>query len=544
VAIEAIKNIQMSQEFVPPLTLSQESTKILRKYFGNDIYYSMISMIFKYMTEEQKLFIQTIFKNTTNVDVKGISSNISKAAYNFTITGVKTISSGGVSVKKTFTDGLRVISNSGGGDCLFLAVADAINYYNYENDIGNKIMYNMYGNGDRLFTTKILRNMVSTEIIKQFKTDEIFRRNSIEEGRINLHNLNDLFEAAITTPESIELENNREYYNSTLVDIYTSHDNFFVIIPNDSQVQNRNRPFKLVENNDEIKNYIESPYYWADQKTIDIINKILQLNIITLKNNGNNNFTIPYPTIKNDDDNNMWNKYLFLYNTANHYELITFGYLVKKSGKLARIKKTIFNRNDNNIIPPFYIIFLIFAIFFVRLMPIDKEKVILFSNYLYAIQNSFNIIINTPLSSDKNVGAFINNYQDYFGPIHQEMLGGMLGGALTNTTGSPNFLKKEEKQDSVQISFHITIDMELQKGTTLSKEQISDIKCTKSWNKVRKSYAEFTGRKYVIPPVYENLSDKYNKKEDPKDKNNNTKKYNGGDGSRGKRRRRTIKKYI
>jgi hypothetical protein len=176
-------------------------------------------------------------------------------------------------------------------------------------------------------------------------------------------------------------------------------------------------------------------------------------------------------------------------------------------------------------------------------MPIDKEKVILFSNFLYAIQNSFNNIIQTPISSDKNVGTFINNYQDYFGPIHREILGGMLGGAINDRRGSPNFLKKEEKQDRVQISFHITIDMELQKGTTLSKEQISDIKCTKAWNKVRKSYAEFTGKKYVIPPVYDNLSDKYNKKEEPnKKEGNNTKKNNGGS-STGKRRRKTIKKY-
>ena len=90
--------------------------------------------------------------------------------------------------------------------------------------------------------------------------------------------------------------------------------------------------------------------------------------------------------------------------------------------------------------------------------------------------------------------------------------------------------------------------MELQKGTTLSKEQISDIKCTKGWNKVRKSFADFTGKKYVIPPVYENLSDKY--KEDTKDKdkdkdkdknkNNNTKKISLG----GKRRRKTKKNSI
>ena len=435
-----------------------------------------------------------------------------------------------------------MISNAGGGNCLFLAVTDAINYYNYNSDIGNKILYSTFGNGDRLFTTKVLRNIVSTEIIKQFNSDETFRENSIEEGRINLHNLNDIFERIINSQGSMLASDRDSYYNDTLLDVYRSHDNFFVIIPNNNQFQNRNRPFKLIENNNEIKNYIESPYYWADQKTIDIINKVLQLNIITIKNDddgdGDGNFTIPYLTIKNDDINNTWNKYLFLYNTANHYELITFDYLVKKSGKYVRLKKTIFNRVDN-IIPPFYIIFLIFSIFFVKLTPIDKEKVILFSNFLYAIQNSFNIIINTPISTDKNVGIFISNFQKYFGPINREIL----GGALTNTTVSSNFLKKEEKQDNIQISFHITIDMELQKGTTLSKEQISNIKCTKGWNKVRKSFAEFTGKKYVIPPVYENLSDKYNKKEEPNKKeenNNNTKKNTIG----GKRRRKTMKNYI
>jgi len=133
IVVEDIKNIQMSEENKPLLKISLNSTKAVRSYFGSDFFYSMISMIFKYMSDDQKLFIQNIFKNTTNIDVKGLSTNISKAAYIFTITGTKNISSSGVSIKKSFTDGLRVISNFGGGDCLFLAVADAINYYNYYN---------------------------------------------------------------------------------------------------------------------------------------------------------------------------------------------------------------------------------------------------------------------------------------------------------------------------------------------------------------------------------------------------------------------------
>ena len=532
--VENIQNIQMSDDYKPNLSLSQESTKKLRAYFGNDEFYSMISMIFKYMTEEQKIFIQNIFKNTTNVDVKEIATNISKAAYNFTITGTKQISSNGVLIKKSFTDGLRVVTNSGGGNCLFLAVSDAINYYNFYNEIGNKIIYNMYGNGNNLFTTSVLRNIVSTEIIKRFNSDEDFRKESLDNGEINADFLNNTFEQIMLSPVSIPQENLEDYYNTTLLDVYKSNDNFFVIIPD--VITSRNRPFELARNNDEIKKYIESDYYWADQNAINIINKILKLNIITIQNT-DGTYTIPYPTIKKDD-NNEWTKYLFLYYNQNHYELITFDYLMKISSKFVKIKKTIFDRKSN-ILPPFYIIFLMFSILYVKLLPDDKEMITLFVNFFKAIQKSFDTILNTPPSSDKNINVFIHNFENSFGPIRRETL----GGAITNTTSDSKFLKKEDKQDNIQISFYITIDMELQKGTTLSKEQISNIKCTKGWNKVRKSFAEFTGKKYVIPPVYENLSDKYNKKEEPNKKeenNNNTKKNTIG----GKRRRKTMKNYI
>jgi hypothetical protein len=521
VVVEDIVNVQMSEENKPSLRMSLESTKTLRTYFGSEIFYSMISMIFKYMTDEQKIFIQNIFKNTTNIDVKGTSTNISKAAYNFTITGTKTISSNGVSIKKPFTEGLRVIANTGGGNCLFLAVADAINYYNFYNDIGEKIIYNRYGNGNNIFTTKILRNIISNEIIKLFNSNEENREAFLDEGQINLGILNNNFEQIMLSSVDMPEEMALEYYNNTLKDVYKSHDNFFVIIPD--VVENRNRPFKLATNNDEIKKYIESEYYWADLRSIDIFN---------------DNYTIPYPTMKSDG-NDMWNKYLFLYYNENHYELITFDYLVKVSSKVTRIKKTIFERRSN-ILPPFYIVFLLFSLFYLRLPPEDKELVTLFINFFKAIQNSFNTIITTPVGSDKNITNFITNFENYFGPIRREILGGATN---NNRTGSSRFLKKEDKQDNIQISFHITIDMELQKGTTLSKEQISNIKCIKGWNKVRKSFAEFTGKKYVVPPVYENLSDKYNNKDDKDNKkenkntNNTTKKITSGGNSRGKRRR-------
>ena len=50
---------------------------------------------------------------------------------------------------------------------------------------------------------------------------------------------------------------------------------------------------------------------------------------------------------------------------------------------------------------------------------------------------------------------------------------------------------------------HITVYMELQKGTTISKAQMKKLKCRMKWNAVRRSYADITDSKYVIPPAYD-----------------------------------------
>ena len=47
------------------------------------------------------------------------------------------------------------------------------------------------------------------------------------------------------------------------------------------------------------------------------------------------------------------------------------------------------------------------------------------------------------------------------------------------------------------------MDLELKKGSPLTPEEINQSQCTRKWNTVRKAYADFTGKKYVIPPVYD-----------------------------------------
>ena len=118
-----------------------------------------------------------------------------------------------------------------------------------------------------------------------------------------------------------------------------------------------------------------------------------------------------------------------------------------------------------------------------------------------------------------------------------------------------SFIKKEENSDSSKIGYYISIDMELQKGTSLSPQELSHAKCNRKWNSVRKAFADFTGMKYVIPPVYNNKTQKQkqnqgetqnqtqNVTKSNKDTiNNETRKQNRSGGKRNKTIK-TIKNY-
>jgi hypothetical protein len=87
---------------------------------------------------------------------------------------------------------------------------------------------------------------------------------------------------------------------------------------------------------------------------------------------------------------------------------------------------------------------------------------------------------------------------------------------INNIGGGETRIKKKENKASNQLAYYITIEMELQSGTSLTPEEMKNYKCRQKWNSVRKAYADFTGKPYVIPPVYPNSPTK-----------NTTKKYGG-----------------
>ena len=57
--------------------------------------------------------------------------------------------------------------------------------------------------------------------------------------------------------------------------------------------------------------------------------------------------------------------------------------------------------------------------------------------------------------------------------------------------------------------------MELYKGSTLTPEQISEAKCNSRYNAIRKAFAEFRGKPYVIKPVYPVSVNNTNKNKEP-----------------------------
>ena len=73
-----------------------------------------------------------------------------------------------------------------------------------------------------------------------------------------------------------------------------------------------------------------------------------------------------------------------------------------------------------------------------------------------------------------------------------------------------NITKIPKRRDISKLAYEIVIDMELHPGTSLTPKQINESKCNSKYKAIRKAFTEFTGRPYVIPPVYKSTQTKKN----------------------------------
>ena len=493
-----------------PLAKSSQPTNFLKRYFKRN-YYGLLNTIYQNFGLNVKRMINGILSNTTRYAVSESNNTLTERPYNSTV------------------DNLNVYSNTGGGDCFFIAVAQAINLNNNKNP-SNKIISGVYGTGNVIFTQDYLRTIVDRYISRLPDLETYIQNGIVNSDHINIEFENQV-RAIVDANGGIDLT--PEQYLQVARDVYGSNDNFCVTLPNavPISIDDYFRPFTPI-NRGEISRYIRSSNYWANELAIAALSNELQINVIPIEKS-NGNLRVTYGNFLTTENNN-WNKYLFLYNSENHFELLTFNVdkkhynTVTKKSRIITKENVIFEKTNLNVTPPFYIIFLIFATKFRDLSEDNKRNFTVLPQFMNVIEASLDNILND--RDNPTLPRFIENYNNYFPyntPLIQHGGIGQYGRPYMPQYGKPylaqNMVKREDEYDPSKIAYWITIDMELYPGTSIKPDQMRNLKCNSKWNAIRKAYSEFIGKPYIIPPAYE-LS-KYAQSEKSK-KQNITKKAN------------------
>jgi hypothetical protein len=489
--VEELKDDTTPTPFVQ-LESSRINTGNVRQLFKQADFYKLINYIYKDLNENGKDLIYKHFLSTTLINVRLDAENLSVTAYKQTV------------------DGLRVNTNTGAGDCFFIAVADAINYHNYNNPT-NKIISGIYGIGNMIFTQSCLRSIVY-EFIKEQPPEWLTHR--LEIAAVNAEQLNKLFEDQLKTLELVSKENgdseeiSPEAYMDLVNSYYTLDDNFLVKktdrVP--INVDDKYKPYSVMSKSDNIKNYILSNSYWADQTAIIALCSKLKLNVITIqcKLNKTNNamlLSLPFAHLL-DNEYNDWTKYLFLYNYKNHYELLTFDFkttrMVKDTTTNRQRLRTILNRVsifDRNTsatmptkMPPIYILFLIYAVYYFRLDTESQKHFSLFLPIFQMMDNSVKLVL-----SSSNEEDFITCFKKYFPSttFPKKNVKLITGGAYKSTVS-----------DIVHICYSINIQMQLVKGESATDKELQKSKCRGKMISINKSWAALTGQTYKPAPDY------------------------------------------
>ena len=520
-------------------TINLERTKEIRNYFLETSYYNIVNIIYLGLPSYIKNDITNFYRLITMQKRDVISKSFSNTMY------------------KTSCNQISIFNSVSDGDCFFVAVAYGINIYNSENP-GEKFYYQNYGK-TQLYTSTILREIV----LKYYESlDEERKRNfSMIIGTANVDNLNSKFKKSIEdNPPSTDDE-----YMERLEIIYKSDENFFVYKPDRKPIyiDDEKAPFRILEEH-QISNYIRSKNYWGDQFAIEAICNILKIYIIPIDSVGpRNNIKLFATPVEPDVIKNICSKnIMFLYRKNLHYELIKIKYkrqVQSKSNMLIKLTSvdknfTIFRKGD---FPPlFQILVLIYGSNYITAGDDLRRNYGLYPQYMASIEESIRKILElqspqsrifvnlftekfklnktldfyikrqskdedrestkTNLSKPTNY-ALTKSDNLYSGGAFNQQQYGYPRYNYNQQYDSKNITKKPEELDSSKIAYEIIIDMELHQGKSLTPEQINESKCNSRYNAIRKAFSEFTGRPYVIQPVYKttqtkkNIGGKYNR---------------------------------
>ena len=499
--------------FKDGLETSVQSTRLFRKYFQTDAYRNVVKLLYSKFSPVIKTNIRKFYFATTNFDPPVKSIALNNTSYN------------------KLCDQVTVLSSPSDGDCFFKAVADGINIYNYENQ-GSKLLYAIYGK-TKLFTANVLREVVYRYIVSLPDIQDLFVVAEEQVADLNrqfkesLNELKRALRVADLDPSQYASEINNVYHRQPNFLIYKPY-----VVPID--VHEYERPFRVIKRG-ELERYIKSKDYWANDVAIEAVCSLLKLCVIPIEH---------YTVDKSDrvkpvsvarlrallTNNEMMrdqcaHRVMYLLHKQNHYELIRFSYitkpLVKPIGEGLRNKidytakwYSIFSSNELS--PPIHILVLLYGSIYAPLQASSQHQFSLYRPIMKYIHNAVSAILFTP---EKDM--FAKWFNDLF-PSNANRIRSDSATTSTSTTDTPpssplsplriesgsmigglpvaNSLTKD--RNASKITYSITIDMEVHPGTTLSPAQLSQSKCNTKYNAIRKAFAEFTGRPYIIPPVY------------------------------------------
>ena len=526
-----VSRIGPLEDVIEPIEKFNPSPKLAtttRNIFKNQNYYDLINGVFQLSEENVKGVIRDTLKKSTTIDIKE-GNNISLSAY------------------KQSVGGVQIMETKGDGDCFFSAIAMAINYYNFYNQ-GNRIVSKLgdgitFGSGQNLFTQKYLRILVYNYIKNLKNLDDLLSSNAVA----NADTLNEKFKEGLQGLKEQNLDNDASEYVQLASDIYKSNDNFLVqnveAVP--LIVDDYESPFKPIKK-ENLEKYILSNNYWANAIAINALCIELKLNIITFeliksqKRNSIDRLRIPFSNLLKNDTCYHWNKYLFLFLSNNHYDLITFKYFQKSPKQ--DIINTIFNyTNSFNDLPPIYILFIIYGSYYKNLTPENIENF----NFKPEIMAAIDSVVSNKLSKDNaDASEYYEQFKLFFpnsniqSPKEQATKGGQPPYrspyrapyyppyrspyyAPNRTPYAEQIMKKPDSDDKSKLAYYITIDLQVYPGKSIPPNEIANLKCNNKWNAVRKAYSKLTGKPYVIPPIYNTTQTLKNREDNSNNKTQN-----------------------
>jgi hypothetical protein len=485
----AVEEISIEEErlfdtFKNELHTNTRETSFIRGYFRQTKYFNLIRAIFDKFPQQLKNKIRQFYFVATNYQPKKEIKSLSPTSYNM------------------LCDQESIIKAPGDGDCFFVSVANGINLYNYEN-VATKIIYANYGKTE-LFTPLILREIVVRYLNKQSK-DTI--KTMIEVSQAQLEMLNNQFE---TSAHGIEMS--EEDYMGLVDNVYHGNSNFLVEKPTTVpiDVDKYLSPFQMVKEKD-IAKYIKSKDYWANNIAIEAMCDILHICVIPIEKYIHQKIIKLKPkdidrlkTILVDNDvtaQSCSKKIMFIYHTnGSHYELATFKYKTKESIRiigegLRKIKeysdKTFTIFKDDLLLPPIHILMLIYGSIYSKMDNESKKK---FSIYGQIMQQIDIAVKNIIAGAGDDKEGFVLDFDDIF-PGSRSI-------AQNSSDQVGGFTKTADESSASKLSYEITIDMELYPGTSMTSSQLSQAKCNSKYNAIKKAFSEFTGKPYIITPIY------------------------------------------